>query len=89
MKNPWPNGPGSTTVIDGINIEAGQHLVAISVGLHLGRIEGELFAPDQVSLLKLLYDVVEAAAEDGDVIPFADIRQAGMVRRCNRRTQET
>jgi hypothetical protein len=69
-------------LVDGIDIEAREHLVAVGVSLNLGRIEVELLAPDETGLLALLHDAVEEAAKAGDTVAVPDLAQSGMVWEC-------
>jgi hypothetical protein len=43
----------------GFDVEAGLHRVGVGIGLDLGAIEIEFFAPDQARLLALLHNVLE------------------------------
>jgi hypothetical protein len=52
----------------GFYCKAGQDRVQGRIGFDLGRVHIQFLAPDQASLLALLDNGVEEAAEDGDTV---------------------
>lgn len=64
----------------GFDGEAHDESIHGSIGLHLGRVDIELAAPDQLRLLALRHDSVEETAEDLQAVARPDAGQAGMVR---------
>src|SRR5258708_2107050 len=59
--------------------KARRERVQVGIGVDLGAINVEFFAPDQLLLLALLYNGVEEAAKDVDPIAFTNTCEAGMI----------
>jgi hypothetical protein len=63
-----------------LDCEAWGDRVERSIGLDLGGVEVQFLTPDQPGLAALLDDRLEEAAEDGQAVALADLRQARVVR---------
>ncbi len=61
------------------NGKTGFHRLHGSIGLHLGRIEIQILAPDQFGLLTLFDDGLEEATKHREAITGADLAEGGMI----------
>jgi hypothetical protein len=63
-----------------VNCKASHERIHSGIRIHLGRIDGEFLAPNELGRLSLLHNRIKEAPENVESIPGSNAAQARMIR---------